>query len=272
MQYVGVGIGLGYGLGPLLGALIEIVCQAANWDSKAVNSSTAPGWFIAILFVIEGALIWAFMIEPATSGPPGGKGGAPPPTPWARISAAYVVVFCTPINVGMWDVHTATIAGQFWGWSAELSGFYLAGLNIAAVPFGLLPVARFISDRVGMACFAGVAAIATIFFYDYNLGVAAEASVYGVGAVLLLIGAQFMKAFAWGLVSKLPPPAGRPLVMSVNSMMYMFGRGCGAIVGGYVDAKSNFAIVLTALDAAVVIYVVGAWSLLQVPASVPDKK
>ncbi|GMI29572.1 hypothetical protein TrCOL_g1094 [Triparma columacea] len=264
MQYVGVGIGIGYGCGPLMGALIEVVCQAAGWNSKVVNSSTTPGWLMAMLFALQAVLLWAFMVEPKVGGPPK-PGVMPPPTPWSRVCAAFVVVFCTPINVGMWDVHTAYLAEGRWMWSPEYLGLYLGLLNLAAVPFGLLPLALSISDRTGMLRFSALAVLSIAAFWDYQLTTVSEAVLFGFGSVVMLIAAQFMKSFGWGLVSKLPPPSARPNVMAFNAMVYMFGRGLGAIISGYVYDGSNFAIVLTCLNSFLVVYIAATWKLLEVP-------
>ena len=93
MLYVGLGIGLGYGLGPLLALTVEAVCNAAEFDAPAMDSSTAPGWLMVVLFGIEMLCLGALMEEPPKLVPtPGGggggaSGGATPALPYARLAA-----------------------------------------------------------------------------------------------------------------------------------------------------------------------------------------
>ena len=50
------------------------------------------------------------------------------------------IVFAVPLNVGSWEVHTAILAEQRFGWSVVATALYLGGLNVVAAPTGLLPV------------------------------------------------------------------------------------------------------------------------------------
>jgi len=269
MQYVGVVVGCGYGLGPLLATLVEATCSAAGLDGVLLNANTAPGWAMALIFAFEAAFLACYMVEPprfaATKPVVGKESSAVPPMPWARLVAVWIVVFVTPINVGCWDVHTAFLAEQEWGMTVVHAGLYLGGLNLLAVPFGFIPVAACFTDRQGLAVFGAMILAADAFFWPHDSGLATKASVYGVGSVLLLIAAAFLKAFGWGLVSKLPPPQRRQLAISLNSTIYMWGRGLGAVVAGYVTPGSAFATFLAAVNAAALFYTGTVWSALQVP-------
>ena len=203
-------------------------------------------------------------------------------------------------------MHTTLLATQTWLWTIDVVGVYLAGLNLVVLPFGFIPIANCLSDNQGMLGATLVVLLGVAFLWDYVMGTASRAILYGFGSVVLLTGASFIKAFAWGLVSKLPPPPGRPLVMSINSSVYMFGRGTGAIVGGCthhtlsslaaaarartalchrfpahwnivrasqcadVTGDSKFAIVLTAVNGVMASSIVAMWRHLSYP--VPDKK
>jgi hypothetical protein len=106
------------------------------------------------------------------------------------------------LNVGALEVHTVLIAEKFWGFSSEYSGIYLGCINLLAVPFGLIPVASYVQDNKGMLFGATLLLAINPMFWDYGLEtVSASATLFGFGALILLISAQFLKAFSWGLVS-----------------------------------------------------------------------
>lgn len=111
------------------------------------------------------------------------------------------------------------------------AGLFLGGINLVVVPLMLIPLTKMLSDRVGMLTFAAVAALSTVFLFAYRVSRTAEVVLYVIGSLILLFSASIIKAFAWGLVAKLPPPPFRQVVMSYNSAIYMFGRGTGAILG-----------------------------------------
>ena len=142
---------------------------------------------------------------------------------------------------------------------------YVGGLNVVAAPTGLLPVSSYVEDRRGCLLFFFLMIAGSIFFWSYKLDVASRAVVYGVGAVLFLVGAQFAKGFGWALVSKQPPPIHRSYVMACNAGAYMLGRGTGATVAGYLPPGDAFAIWLVAIDAAAIIYILLLWNRLTVP-------
>jgi hypothetical protein len=140
------------------------------------------------------------------------------------------------LNVGALEVHTVLIAEKFWGFSSEYSGIYLGCINLLAVPFGLIPVASYVQDNKGMLFGATLLLAINPMFWDYGLEtVSASATLFGFGALILLISAQFLKAFSWGLVSKLPHPSLRPDVICWNTVVYMLGRGIGAIVSSFIN-------------------------------------
>ena len=137
------------------------------------------------------------MVEPPVAKKPNALGGAPSPAqtgiPWGRILPILPIVFAVPLNVGSWEVHTAMLAETRFGWSVVATALYLGGLNVVAAPTGLLPVSLYVEDRRGCLLFFGLMIAGTAFFWSYKLNVASRAVVYGVGAVLFLIGAQFAK-------------------------------------------------------------------------------
>ena len=138
------------------------------------------------------------MVEPPTPKKPNQLGGAPSPAqtgiPWERILPILPIVFAVPLNVGSWEVHTALLVEQRFGWSVVATGLYLGGLNVVAAPTGLLPVSLYVEDRRGCLLFFGMMIAGAVFLFSYKLSVASRAVVYGVGSVAFLIGAQFAKA------------------------------------------------------------------------------
>lgn len=267
MQRVGIGIGLGYAIGPLLGVAVKAVCTAAGWTSRAINAMTAPGWVMCMLFLVEMALIAVCFQEPKSGGPPPSK-GPPPPLPKARLALAYAIVFIAPINVGLWDVNTVFRTQEYWGWTIDQTGLFLGGINLAIVPLMLLPVTKHLSDRVGMVAFAALAALSSVFFFEYDASLPKVAAVvlYVLGSLTLLFAASIIKAFAWGHVSKLPPTIPqKQLIMSTNSAIYMFGRGTGAVLGPAFHNESWFATIILILDAVAVLGMLAGWKLLTLP-------
>jgi hypothetical protein len=220
---------------------------------------------MAILFVIEAILLTFFMVEPprdtdtkrslvilnddvdvdndsnnnteASEASEASEIPAKPPSiPWTRMLLTFVVVVIVPLNIGALEVHTVLIAEKFWGFSSEYSGIYLGCINLLAVPFGLIPVASYVQDNKGMLFGATLLLAINPMFWDYGLEtVSASATLFGFGSLILLISAQFLKAFSWGLVSKLPHPSLRPDVICWNTVVYMLGRGIGAIVSSFIN-------------------------------------
>ena len=185
--------------------------------------------------------------------------------PWDRILPILPIVFAVPLNVGSWEVHTAILAEQRFGWSVVATALYLGGLNVFAAPTGLLPVSLYVEDRRGCLLFLFLMIGGAVFLFSYELNVASRAIVYGVGSVAFLVGAQFAKGFGWALVSKQPPPIHRSYVMACNAGAYMLGRGTGATVAGYLPPGDAFAIWLVAIDAAAILYILLLWNRLTVP-------
>jgi len=251
MQHVGIGIGIGYALGPLLGVLTEAVCNAAGWTHPALNSNTAPGWLVVFLFLVETALILVFFVEPKSGGPPPGSGGPPPPLApeiKTRLAVALTIVYFTPINVGLWEVYTISIALTEWGWSIELAGILLALVNLGVVIGMLPPWTRKLADGKGAAVCLGLCALSQAFLFAYPLERAPAVVVYVLGSLLLLVAAGVCKAFVWGFVTKIAPISHRQPIMSAMAAVYMFGRGTGSILGSVVKGNA-FATTLLCLDA-----------------------
>uniref|UniRef100_A0A7S3ZT74 Major facilitator superfamily (MFS) profile domain-containing protein n=1 Tax=Pelagomonas calceolata TaxID=35677 RepID=A0A7S3ZT74_9STRA len=269
MQYVSLSVGLGYGIGPFIGGALYAICSSLDCDGKVFNKYTSPGWLWAVFAVVVAVLLQTFMVEPPVAKKPNALGGAPSPAqtgiPWDRILPILPIVFAVPLNVGSWEVHTAMLAETRFGWSVVATALYLGGLNVVAAPTGLLPVSNYVEDRRGCLLFFGAMIAGTVFFWSYKLNIASRAVVYGVGAVVFLIGAQFAKGFGWALVSKQPPPIHRSYVMACNAGAYMLGRGTGATVAGYLPPGDAFAIWLVAIDAAAILYILLLWNRLTVP-------
>jgi len=131
----------------------------------------------------------------------------------------------------------------------------------------LIPLTKMLSDRVGMLTFAAVAALSTVFLFAYRVSRTAEVVLYVIGSLILLFSASIIKAFAWGLVAKLPPPPFRQVVMSYNSAIYMFGRGTGAILGPAFHNESWFAVFIICLNLVACTAILLGFKLLTVPGS-----
>ena len=67
MEYVSIGISSGYVLGPLLALVAEACVNSMhdNWDESnpIINSNTAPGWLMVILFILNLILFVVFFQE-----------------------------------------------------------------------------------------------------------------------------------------------------------------------------------------------------------------
>jgi len=265
MQFIALAIGLGYGFGPFNGAALIGICNAANLDGKVFNAYTSPGWLWAFYFLAAAVAIGVFMIEPPRPDLRVHRQESTEPVPWTRVLCAWPIVFAVPLNIGSWDVHTALLGEQKFGWSLVSTALYLGGLNLIPVPTALLPVSQYLSDRRG-SVIAFVSFLAsTVFFWNYGLPTAPWATMYGIGSVLLLTSAIFAKSFSWALVSKQPPPEHRTYVMACNGGVYMMGRGVGAVVAGYLTPGNDFAFFLVGVDAATILYIVAMWRFLTVP-------
>lgn len=160
------------------------------------------------------------------------------------------------------EVYTVNVGQRYWGWSIANSGLFLAALMLCSglgnIAMGRLTTRYARSDRAMMlggsllACFA----CAPLFNFDLH-AVSAQASLLGVGLMLVLTLVGVIRAFALAVSSKLVPPHMKSSMNTFVISGMCLGRGVGGIVGAILEPNS-FAPVL--LGIFVVTCLVGAAS------------
>lgn len=262
MLLVSLSIGFGYALGPLLGVLLELIANDwADWDLTYLSSNTAPGWAMAMLFVVELLLVLSLFEEPIA--PPSANstglrfwrwdGFAD--VDWASVSCCWLLCFLIPMNVGVWDVFTSLIAINKWGWNPKHMGLFIAGIEGSVILPSLLKWTECFTDKSGELAFMVVAGISTIFFASWDVNQTNEVILYAFGGVLLLFGAQQCKGFIWALLSKKPSPAWKGPVMSGNAFFYMAGRGTGAFIAPHLNFENDLTTFLACLDGFAIVWI-----------------
>jgi MFS family permease len=254
MMRMSVAIGMGYALGPLLGLLCEVVANEAGWNYDVFDANTVPAWLMVVLFAGQVAVLFLFAEggdpPPKQGGDAGAKKGPAPPAPvelpWGTICLYYAQIFLTPINVAGWEIMTVFWCTLRWGWTIEMAALTIALVNMGVVSLGVANLNLnhfFKGDRTGaLVSFCIGAAAAVLFFNFSSNSVALEASLFIFGGLLLVFGMQNAKGFLFSINSKWTPnPGQRSKVMMINNILYMLGRGCGAIAAPYTyDVTQGF--------------------------------
>merc|ERR1712232_1511966 len=258
---------LGYALGPALAALLDFFLkEVIRIENLVLDADTAPGWPMAILYLLFIAkVVLMFEDLPVEATAPKRLATATPSAgrfPVVAGCAAFWYLCAGGIVITAAEVYAVNVGQRYWGWSITSSGLFLAALMLCSglsnIAMGRLTTRYVRSDRAMMlggsllACFA----CAPLFNFDLH-AVSAQASLLGVGLMLVLTLVGVIRAFALAASSKLVPPHMKSQMNTFAVSGMLLGRGVGGIVGAILEPNS-FAPVL--LGIFVVTCLVGAAS------------
>ena len=134
-----------------------------------------------------------------------------------------------------------------WGWRVEIAAVFV-GVVFLVLIIATIVLARFIAklkleDRSGQVIFGALATIGFFLLWDYfDISDGAGSIVtYTIGSFMILVGFQLARGFCWSLVSKQVPTNSKGLGNMLLFMMYITGRGAGALIADCyrTDAQTN---------------------------------
>mmetsp|Transcript_174312 Transcript_174312/g.553375 ORF Transcript_174312/g.553375 Transcript_174312/m.553375 type:complete len:474 (-) Transcript_174312:428-1849(-) len=244
---------LGYALGPALAAVLEVFVKSVHVNNLVLDSDTAPGWFMALIYLLYMAqvlLVFEDLPAELTGSEPLGKNVATDERPpmIATCAAFWDLCMSSAVNTTA-EVYVVKVGQRYWGWSIVTSALFLAALmlcaSISSAVMGSLTTRFMKSDRTGLlvGSLLGCAACAPLFHFDLH-AVSAQAALLGVGLVLVLSLVGLIRAFALAASSKIAPAS---LKSSMNSWAFVsmtLGRGAGAIIGSVLSPLSFAPVVL----------------------------
>ena len=249
-------IGLGYALGPLLGLACEGLAHAFDWTGSLLDANTVPGWLMVVLFIFEGLalLVYAQRTQPPKKSPPSSEAVPTSPLPWTSIFVFYFAIFMVSVNVAAFEIMSIFRSTQEWGWRIEIAALTLGCANLVCVALAAAHLnlnRRFKDDRVGALASFLLTLGASILFFVYGSNKVLQVITFIFGGIILLYSMQNAKGFIFSINSKWSGvPKERSRVMMFNNMLYMAGRGIGAIVAPYSQPHQWFGVFIVCVNVA----------------------
>jgi len=267
---------LGYALGPFAAAILEYFVKSIHVHNLVLDSDTAPGWAMAVLYLLFIVLVAAVFEDLPLEATCPKAGGAPTVTDRAAASLGSILACCVSLwNVCMpaailsiIEVYTGAVLGQhYWGWSISASSLFLASLMLVSgiinMLMGQLSKKLIRSDRAGtIGCILlGCAACGMIYNFPLR-AISAKASLCGIGFVFILTLASLIRSFGMALSTKLVPGylQGRMNTLVVVAMVV--GRGGGSVIRADLDPDSFF-VTITSLFAVTLFMNFGAYRCMK---------
>jgi len=123
---------------------------------------------------------------------------------------------------------------------------YLFFILTIAIPVYKIKLSSIMSDRSGVLSFVLSGILGSLMFLGHSmkpetLGI----STFTIGSVVFLISMQIARGFAWALLTNLVPLGQRPILVGINAMLYMLGRGVGAVVPPFIKNLEEYVAVFT---------------------------
>jgi MFS family permease len=239
---------LGYAIGPALAAAIAVFLEdVVHIENLVLDKDTAPGWLMAFAYLLFIAKI-AVMFEDLPVGMTAPKSLATSSPSAERFPivggcAGFWYACISSLTMTASEVYGANVAQRYWGWSIAGSGLFLAALmlcsGLSSIAMGRL-CARFMrSDRAGIVGGSLLCCISCVPLFNFDLhAITAQASMLGVGLVLVLSIVGVMRGLALAMSSKLVLEQMKSSMNSFIVLGLMVGRGVGAIIGSVLDPIS----------------------------------
>ncbi|CAE7189001.1 unnamed protein product [Symbiodinium sp. CCMP2456] len=226
---------------PAVSGLLETFLHELRIHNLVLDSDTAPGWFMAIVYFLY-LLKVAFFFEnpekppsqeilPATAEPAAENRESLWTTGFLLCLLAGFAGKMT--NIGC-TVYFTQLSQRTWHWSLALSSWALAGLMavVCVLSLGSSRLAKLVEDRSGLQLSALSTAIFSILAFRFmpNWSTATMALTLA-GLLLILTASSVVKNYAYALTSKIVAPDLKDRASSWLMLAMTLGRGVGAQLG-----------------------------------------
>jgi len=254
---------LGYAVGPAMAAVLEVFVKSIRVHNLVLDSDTAPGWFMALVYFVFLVLIvvlFADLPMHLTKPVPRISAKAGDRLPLLPSCAAFWHLFVTSAQLTMAEVYLVYVGQQHWGWSIAQSALLLACVMLCSgvcnMVMGKLGKRVVRSDRAGLLGGSMLSCVASVPLFNYKVQVvAAEAALLSVGLLLLVTLSGLNRAFALALTSKLVPSSLKRPMNEWATVMMTLGRGAGGVLGAILDTDSFAPVMLGVCAVSVVVSV-----------------
>lgn len=238
---------LGYAAGPALAAIIEVFVKSLRIENLVLDSDTAPGWFMAMMYLFFMVMVIVLFddlpIDDATPSANGSGKEQRDRIPLLGAAACLWTISVAGIITTSCEIYAVFIGQHHWGWSIESTAWYLAALMLLVGLFNMF-LGRFTtsvlrSDRAGIVAASALGIIFGIPLFDFGtFAVSAQATLLGVGSVLTVFMAGTCRSFGLALATKMAPPELKVYMNLYASMAMPVGRGAGALIGSVLSPTS----------------------------------
>jgi hypothetical protein len=236
----------GYVFGPLLAWALETFVKDLHIGNLILDSDTAPGWCMAVLYFGFMIKLFIFFEHPGTEEAIVEVKQQSPRTGLGAVRAFCVIVcllsiLASTVSNAMIEMYTAKLAEGIWGWSVQATSLYLAGIMALVVPIclGTGRLSRIMEDRKGLLVGCPIGVLLSVLLFDFHLGnVVVRTILYSTGLVMVLGASAVVKALVFSVNSKLVPLHMKTRVMTFTSSFLCLGRGAGSLLAALVDQNS----------------------------------
>jgi len=250
-------ITIAYALGPALAAVFEVFLKAIRIDNLILDADTAPGWFMAIvwlLFIAKAVVLFQELplSKTAPRPPPEASEHDRDRLPIIGSCALFSYLCAGQFVLTAAEVYAVNVGTNYWGWRIMDSALFLAAIMLVSGITNMI-AARITrcsiqSDVTGILGGSLLSCIACIPLFNFDLhAVYSQALLLSVALVLVLTFIGIVRSYGLAASSKLVPAHLKPTMNNFQVMGMLLGRGVGAIVGSIVNPDSFAPIVLGTL-------------------------
>jgi len=231
---------------PAVSGLLETFLHELRIHNLVLDSDTAPGWFMAIVYFLYLMKV-VFLFEnpqqlpsqdPATQESPAEK---QEPLWTTGFIVCLLAGFASTMTTVGCMVYFTQLSQQTWHWSLVLSSWALAGLMAAVcvLSLGSSRIVKLLDDRNGLHLSTLSTAILSVLAFQFmpHWSVATITLTFA-GLLSILTASSVVKNYAYALTSKIVAPQVKNRAASWLMLALTLGRGAGAQVGVWFNPTS----------------------------------
>ena len=226
---------------PAICGLLETFLHELRVHNLVLDSDTAPGWFMAIVYFSYLLKVVFFFENPekARSQEPSHATAESPAEKRESLWTTGILLCLlagfasTMTNIGCM-VYFTQLSQHTWHWSLALSSWALAGLMavVCVLSLGSSRLVKLVEDRKGLQLSTLSTAIISILAFHFSSSwSAATITLTFVGLLLLQATSCVVKNYAYALTPKIVAPHLKDRAASWLLLALTLGRGVGAQVG-----------------------------------------
>ncbi|CAE6973544.1 SPX domain-containing membrane protein [Symbiodinium microadriaticum] len=232
---------LGLAAAPAICGLLDTFLHELRIHNLVLDSDTAPGWFMAIVY-FSYLLKVVFFFENPEESPSQEASRASAESPVEKRESLWTTGFLlcllagfasTMTNIGCM-VYFTQLSQHTWHWTLALSSWGLAGLMavVCLLSLGSSRLVKLVEDRKGLQLSSLSTAIVSILAFQFMPSwSAATIALTFAGLLLILTASSVVKNYAYALTPKIVAPDLKELAASWLMLALTLGRGVGAQVG-----------------------------------------